>query len=90
MVARRRTLGITTLWWYAPNEGHSFDGEFGSATATCGDLSDPVTFMQKRAGHSAAGAAVKSDAHAELDEDDVHDAESVDEQTRLFRLNIRT
>ncbi|TBU27192.1 glycoside hydrolase [Dichomitus squalens] len=81
-------VGVTTLWWYAPNEGHSFDGEFANATATFGDSSEPITFTEQPAGDAGVveDTAVKVDANAEFDEDDVHYAENVDEQTRLFRF----
>ncbi|KAI0699329.1 glycoside hydrolase [Cerioporus squamosus] len=39
-------VGVTTLWWYAPNEGHSFDddGALANATVTFGDSSSTVAF----------------------------------------------
>ncbi|PIL22448.1 hypothetical protein GSI_15136 [Ganoderma sinense ZZ0214-1] len=72
-------VGVTTLWWYAPNEGYSFDGDFVNATASFGNSSESVVFKP-------ADAEKKSDADAEFNEDDVKYAENLNEQTRLFRF----
>ncbi|KAI1793363.1 glycoside hydrolase [Ganoderma leucocontextum] len=78
-------VGATTLWWYAPNEGDSFDGDFVNATAAFGNSTESVVFKPADP-ESKSDAAVKIDADAEFDEDDVKYAENVDEQTRLFRF----
>ena len=77
-------VGVTTLWWYAPNEGHSFDGDFVNATASFGNTTESVMFKPTDA-ESKSDAAVKIDADAEFNEDDVKYAENL-EQTRLFRF----
>ncbi|RDX42626.1 glycoside hydrolase [Lentinus brumalis] len=44
-------VGVTTLWWYAPDEGNSFDdGALANATVTFGDSSSTVAFEHPSAG----------------------------------------
>ena len=78
-------VGVTTLWWYAPNEGHSFDGDFVNATVTFGNSTESVVFKPADA-ESKSDVPVEIDADAEFDEDDVKYAENVGEQMRLFRF----
>ena len=81
-------VGVTTLWWYAPNEGHSFDDDFANATATFNGSGEPLTFTKTPTGdvNGVKGATVKIGSDAEFDEDNLHYVENVDEQTRLFRF----
>ncbi len=72
-------VGITTLWWYAPNEGQSLDGDFVNATAAFGNSTESIAFKP-------ADAESKNDADAEFDEDSLNYGENLDEQTRLLRF----
>lgn len=78
-------VGVTTLWWYAPNEGHSFDGELVNATAAFRNSTERVVFKVADA-EDKNGAAVKVNGDAEFDEDSVKYSENINEQTPLFRF----
>ena len=57
--------GITTLWWYAPNEGHSFDdnGPLANATVSFGNASSTVAF--EHTSSTGAGADAKDEEEDE-------------------------
>lgn len=72
-------VGVTTLWWYAPNQGNSL-GE--DATFTFGNYSSDVSFEQRIKGTGSANA---EDVESEPWDEPIY-GDAADEQTRLFRF----
>ena len=70
-------VGVTTLWWYAPNQGNSLGED--DATVTFGNSSETVTFEQRIKGTGAAKPEPEDEPWDEAMYDD-------NEQTPLFRF----
>ena len=81
-------VGVTTLWWYAPNQGNSL-GTFANATVSFGDgaVAANVTFEHSDKVAGASDVAEKLEEFEGVPFDGaVFKDEAAKEETKLFRF----